>query len=209
MFAIFSLRRPDILPVGTFRALLFPPSTDLPSGDLGVQRGVLRWILSRHVPSYSITISPKKLPRPQTEEPEDNTQGTDKSVTLPLPGSAPAANEAAASVIPPAPVIPVTPVTKPVAAAKPKAKGKGRKKAKADSSDEETDSDDGAGVLPTPFTPSINKILTEPAVTSKKLPTLPDGLTVAKLKSRLDSKNKVKWVPSAHRSSYVPQLRLL
>ncbi|KAJ7084384.1 DNA glycosylase [Mycena belliarum] len=44
MFAIFSLRRPDILPVG----------------DLGVQRGVIRWVLSLHSPSYSITVSPEK-----------------------------------------------------------------------------------------------------------------------------------------------------
>ncbi|KAF8210270.1 DNA glycosylase [Mycena galopus ATCC 62051] len=44
MFAIFSLRRPDILPVG----------------DLGVQRGLVRWFLAQHSPTYSFTISPEK-----------------------------------------------------------------------------------------------------------------------------------------------------
>ncbi|TFY73663.1 hypothetical protein EWM64_g10350 [Hericium alpestre] len=47
MFAIFSLRRPDIMPFG----------------DLGVQRGVLRWFLSLHHPTYRIEISPQKLPK--------------------------------------------------------------------------------------------------------------------------------------------------
>ena len=31
------------------------------AGDLGVQRGLLRWILSLHQPDYRIQISPKKL----------------------------------------------------------------------------------------------------------------------------------------------------
>ncbi|KAF9478600.1 DNA glycosylase [Pholiota conissans] len=45
MFAIFSLRRPDILPVG----------------DLGVQRGIVRWFLSLHSPAHSYNISPEKV----------------------------------------------------------------------------------------------------------------------------------------------------
>ncbi|KAF8973291.1 DNA glycosylase [Flammula alnicola] len=44
MFAMFSLRRPDILPVG----------------DLGVQRGVVRWFLSLHSPVHSYSLSPEK-----------------------------------------------------------------------------------------------------------------------------------------------------
>ncbi|KAF7321463.1 DNA-3-methyladenine glycosidase [Mycena kentingensis (nom. inval.)] len=46
MFAIFSLRRPDILPVG----------------DLGVQRGIVRWILSQHDATHEFNGSPKKKP---------------------------------------------------------------------------------------------------------------------------------------------------
>ena len=38
------------------------------AGDLGVQRGLLRWILSLHQPDYRIQLSPKKLPDP-TEDP--------------------------------------------------------------------------------------------------------------------------------------------
>jgi len=45
MFAIFSLRRPDILPVG----------------DLGIQRGLVRWFLQLHSPSHTFALSPKKL----------------------------------------------------------------------------------------------------------------------------------------------------
>ncbi|TFY74257.1 hypothetical protein EWM64_g9755, partial [Hericium alpestre] len=52
MFAIFSLRRPDIMPLG----------------DLGVQRGVLRWFLSLHHPTYRIEISPQKLPKDPNED---------------------------------------------------------------------------------------------------------------------------------------------
>ena len=99
-----------------------------------MQRGVLRWVLSRHLPSYSITISPKKLPRAPTEEPEvTESQITDVSVTLHLPGTVANGGEAApedTSVFPPAPVIPVTPVAKSAVAVRSKGKGKGCKKAK-------------------------------------------------------------------------------
>lgn len=45
MFEIFSLRRPDVLPVG----------------DLGVQKGLLRWVLAAHSPgSVSFTKTPTK-----------------------------------------------------------------------------------------------------------------------------------------------------
>jgi len=45
MFAIFSLRRPDILPVG----------------DLGVQRGLARWFLALHSASDPFSLSPEKV----------------------------------------------------------------------------------------------------------------------------------------------------
>jgi DNA-3-methyladenine glycosylase II len=45
MFAIFSLRRPDVLPVG----------------DLGVQRGMLRWFLALHSSAHPFTLSPEKI----------------------------------------------------------------------------------------------------------------------------------------------------
>ncbi|KAF5385910.1 hypothetical protein D9615_002511 [Tricholomella constricta] len=45
MFAIFSLRRPDILPVG----------------DLGVQRGLVIWFLSLHSPKHKWGFTPQKV----------------------------------------------------------------------------------------------------------------------------------------------------
>jgi DNA-3-methyladenine glycosylase II len=46
MFAIFSLRRPNILPVG----------------DLGVQRGLLRWVISQHSgPNSPVKLNKKSL----------------------------------------------------------------------------------------------------------------------------------------------------
>ncbi|KDR75915.1 hypothetical protein GALMADRAFT_140495 [Galerina marginata CBS 339.88] len=54
MFAIFSLRRPDILPVG----------------DLGVQRGLVRWFLSLHSPVHSYSLSPEKVGGTATPKPK-------------------------------------------------------------------------------------------------------------------------------------------
>jgi len=48
MFAIFSLRRPDILPVG----------------DLGVQRGLLRWVVSRYQPESEDIPKSTSKPKP-------------------------------------------------------------------------------------------------------------------------------------------------
>lgn len=59
MFAIFSLRRPNILP----------------TGDLGVQRGLLRWVLSQHTnPGSPVKLSRDKLP-------EDGAPGTKRQET--------------------------------------------------------------------------------------------------------------------------------
>lgn len=60
MFAIFSLRRPNILPVG----------------DLGVQRGVLRWILTQHAnPSSPVKLNKKSGPDdPTGSNPEESSQ---------------------------------------------------------------------------------------------------------------------------------------
>ncbi|KAH9083434.1 DNA glycosylase [Lactarius deliciosus] len=63
MFAIFSLRRPDILPVG----------------DLGVQRGLLRWVLSLHQPEYRIGVSPKKLSDSSEDPPKAEGSSKPKS----------------------------------------------------------------------------------------------------------------------------------
>jgi DNA-3-methyladenine glycosylase II len=51
------------------------------AGDLGVQRGLLRWILSLHQPEYRIEISAKKLPDPN----EDPRKAEDKPKSKPGP----------------------------------------------------------------------------------------------------------------------------
>ena len=139
----------------------------------------MRWFLSRHAPSFAITISPKKLPKPPTDEqnePSSNALEKDETdVQTAIPEDA--------SVIPPIPKAPVTPA--------PKTNGKRKAKARKDDEDEDN-SDNDADVLPTPFTPSINKVLNAQSGSPSDLPPLPQGLTVATLKSRLNSKNKVK-----------------
>ncbi|KAF7376144.1 DNA glycosylase [Mycena sanguinolenta] len=136
MFALFSLRRPDILPVG----------------DLGVQRGVVRWFLSQHVPSYSFTASPEKnqLASPSKKKVKTVQEEDDALPVFGEPSST-AAEE--------------TPRTPPPA------------------------EDASAIPLPPTFTPSIKRTLAKPAL-DDGIPALPEGLTVAELKSRLDGKKK-------------------
>lgn len=52
MFAIFTLRRPNILPVG----------------DLGVQKGVARWILSLHSADYEYKVEGDRLPGASSQD---------------------------------------------------------------------------------------------------------------------------------------------
>ena len=82
------------------------------------------------------------------------------------------------SSLPPIPAMPTTPAPK------------GRKdKQPAEAHD--SDSDDDSGILPTPFTPSINKTLNMASKAAQQVP-LPAGLTVSELKKRLDTKKKIK-----------------
>ncbi|TFK54336.1 DNA glycosylase [Heliocybe sulcata] len=156
MFAIFSLRRPDILPVG----------------DLGVQRGLARWFLSLHSPSHKIDIIPEKLPKGTG----DDAEADGRSGTLD-PTKAPSGPADDASSLPPAPTLPQTP------------KKKGTRSKKVEHEEEEDD----LGPLPPPFTPSINRTLNAPVSEDvRQLEPLPEGLTVAILKSRLDGKKKIK-----------------
>jgi len=76
MFAMFSAKRPDIMPYG----------------DLGVQRGLLRWVLASHDANYRLAVEPKKLPQPSVEqEPqaaeavEPSSQEEDGSAVPPIP----------------------------------------------------------------------------------------------------------------------------
>lgn len=140
MFSIFSLRRPNILPVG----------------DLGVQKGVLRWILASHSDEEAkkIKIAPHRLP--------GNTEG--EAETAPAPVTA---DEGASSSVIPAAETPANPPATPV-------KKKGKKGAA-----------DSGKVPQTPFTKSVFAGTAEDPI--EPLP-LPDGLSVATMKSRLSGK---------------------
>ncbi|KAG8906159.1 hypothetical protein FRB99_007473 [Tulasnella sp. 403] len=152
MFSIFSLRRPNILPVG----------------DLGVQRGLLRWVLASHSPEYAkkVTIAPARLPgneeqgavsaTTQTETPSQNGLVTED--TSDEPGS---------SILP----APHNPVAPPATPAKPK-------KTKP---------------IPPP-TPTTASIFLGTDRAPIKAVDLPDGLSVSVLKSRLAGKKAKKNV---------------
>ncbi|KAJ6593897.1 DNA glycosylase [Mycena capillaripes] len=137
MFALFSLRRPDILP----------------AGDLGVQRGVVRWVLSQHAPSYSFGISPAKDKAVSPTKKKGKKKEEDDA--LPVFGQSSSTAEEPPRTPPPA--------------------------------------EDASAMVPLPptFTPSIKRTLAKAAQTNG-VPPLPDGLTVAELKSRLDGKKKIK-----------------
>lgn len=171
MFAMFSLRRPDILPVG----------------DLGVQRGVLRWFLSLHAPTaYPLTISPEKLPKHPEEETEIKKSQVDGDV-FPVPGKDTVGSQGQtraltpdlSSILPVPSALPETPVER--------ATTKGKSQARPDN-------EDSGNPLPTPFTPSINNVLNMAATAADFAPPpLPEGLTAGVLRSRLQGK-KMKGV---------------
>jgi DNA-3-methyladenine glycosylase II len=176
MFSIFSMRRPNILPVGECGEVCVSYSTFIhvvPLADLGVQRGVLRWFLSLHSPTYKVNVSPNKVKSPEEKKTEAKAKkGKAKADedALPVFGETTGQPDDAVddvSSVPPGPVS-ASPLN-----------GSGNT--------EETE----LASMPAPFTPSINKTLN----TVKKgfnPPPLPDGLNAAILKSRLDPKKKVK-----------------
>jgi hypothetical protein len=154
MFAIFSLRRPNILPVG----------------DLGVQRGVLRWFLSRHSSKHAFTLSPHKLSGGESND--DKTKRASTSTmgpppTTPAPKKTPG-SQRTRDVEPDNEVLP-TP---------------------SESQSQTPASIQSIPAIPEPFTPSIDKTLEADAMNTEPLP---EGLSVAHLKSRLEGK-KIKYV---------------
>ncbi|TCD59784.1 hypothetical protein EIP91_011467, partial [Steccherinum ochraceum] len=164
MFAIFSLRRPDILPVG----------------DLGVQRGVVRWFLALHSSDYKVAISPEKLPATEGQPVQTPTatptqsQSSQSSASSQDPDVLPSlGGYTEESSIPPAPVA---------------TSGDGDGPSKAEATE--------ADALPIPFTPSIDKTLTMKVTKTGQLvqppAPLPVGMTIPMLKGRLDPKKKVK-----------------
>ncbi|KAF8580444.1 DNA glycosylase [Ramaria rubella] len=183
MFAMFSLRRPDILPVG----------------DLGVQKGLIRWFLSLHCPDVPLTISPKKLPKApgSMSEAQDTTIPSDfQASSIALTGSDPISSLPSIGKASPPPDIscilpmPVTPVK-----AKASLSYETSTPETPPGSPDKLNLDTGSmATFPEPFTPSINKTLNGRTPlnhdgTSMQVPLpLPEGLTTTILKNRLNGK---------------------
>ncbi|KAF9461284.1 DNA glycosylase [Collybia nuda] len=163
MFAIFSLRRPDILPVG----------------DLGIQRGLVRWFLSLHSPSHSYSISPQKVGGQSTTKKttKKGPKGKEETVTLTLSNDDELPTFENSLKQTHAPPTEVLDIPLPLI-----------------SFDLPVISEDSGGVtIPPAFTPSIKKTLDKPAVDAGSQPVpLPPGIDVGLLKSRLDGKKKIK-----------------
>lgn len=148
MFALFSLRHPDILPVG----------------DLGVQKGLARWVLASHSPKDAVTLPAEKEEDGDGDAAEEPGEPARRATTA----EPDAASELPALMMPP----PSTP------------------KRKAAELDDDEPSSNAEPLLPPPFTPSLNRILNAPEKVTP-IP-LPEGLSVAQLRSRLTGKTKVK-----------------
>ncbi|EJF65257.1 hypothetical protein DICSQDRAFT_159443 [Dichomitus squalens LYAD-421 SS1] len=166
MFAMFSLRRPDILPVG----------------DLGVQRGMLRWFISLHSPSHAVFIRQDKLNDQDTTDTQLTADsGTSQEISQ-------SQNEVRATTAH-ASALPAAPDALSPSVQNKKGKGKAAKEAAVEA--------DTGMVLPPAFTPSINKTLNmlgnpDEVGIGFEVPPLPEGLTVAQMKTRLTGKNKIK-----------------
>ncbi|KAG2132442.1 DNA glycosylase [Suillus bovinus] len=154
MFAIFSLRRPNILPVG----------------DLGIQRGMLRWFLSRHSSKHTFTISPHKL---SGGEPDNDKTKVESTGAMGPPPTTPAPK-----------TTPGSQLTGDVEA------DNGVLSTSSELQTQVSASINSIPGLPEPFTPSIDKTLEADAMNPEPLP---EGLSVANLKSRLEGK-KIKGV---------------
>ncbi len=151
-------------------------------GDLGVQRGMLRWFISLHSPTYPVSVRRDKLVDQNTDT---QLSGASSEATNQESSTSQSLVRAATpdeSAPPPVPALP-TPSA-------PKKKGKAKA---TDGSGPEVDT---GMVLPPAFTPSINKTLNMLGSTDEMLfqpPPLPEGLTVAQMKTRLNGKNKIKY----------------
>jgi DNA-3-methyladenine glycosylase II len=180
MFALFALRRPDILPVG----------------DLGVQKGLVRWTLARHAPEHAFTLRPDAVEQDAEEAPADPTPGprTRSRASTPVPAPAEETGDALAQA-PPRGSSPDASSVPPASAADTPAPRRSTR-----TSPLKTPQREGLPALPTPFTASIRRVLAgadaggEDDELPSLAPALPDGLTVPGLKARLDGKKKIKCV---------------
>jgi len=162
------------------------------AGDLGVQRGLLRWVLSLHQPEYRIEVSPKKLPDPAAD-PRKAAEGSAKLKSTPAKSKKPVKNTPTSARIdsdqegePAADELPTLngrvpiPPSEEVSSSLP-----------AVAASTATPGAFGLTSMPPPLTPSVTKALSR-APDAPPPPPLPVGLTIESLRSRLNGKNKVK-----------------
>ncbi|KAJ4483435.1 DNA glycosylase [Lentinula aciculospora] len=159
MFSIFTLRRPNILPVG----------------DLGVQRGMLRWFLGLHSPTHTFTFSPDKAGRDIQDEDElsDEEVGSLPMLTDTSANSKKTLDVSQTSLFDLSSILPVPSATP-------------RK-------EDNTGSQASVALLPPPVTPSVEQTLMKVENSPDYVPPpLPTGLSTSTLQSRLDGKKKIK-----------------
>jgi len=179
MFSMFSMRRPDVLPVG----------------DLGVQRGVVRWFLSWH--DTRTSASPVKLRKDKEAAglETNSKQGTliDKLIDvaadegLPIGQSSRATKNGLGRDEDDNPFLTIGDGGV-VGSAEVLAAVQRSEAAAAEIAKEAVGGSTGMPSFPEPFTPSIKRTLYKG---SNAPPKLPEGLSVSILKSRLEGK-KVK-----------------
>jgi len=163
-----------------------------------VQRGLLRWVLSLHQPEYRIEVSPKKLPDPKGDP--RKAKGSAKLKSTPAKSKKLAENTPTSSA-----EIDSDQEGEPAADELPTLNGRLRRVPIPPPEDASsslpavaasTTATPGALGLPSmppPLTPSVTQALSR-APDAPPPPPLPAGLTIASLKSRLNGKNKVKYV---------------
>ena len=157
-------------------------------GDLGVQRGVLRWFLSLHSPKYDYSISPRKLPKEPTDSEQETLEIIDETSGNPSLGGDISDN----LLVPPRASTPdVAPIPPTQLLATPKTPTKNRKRKNDDWEDSADKLETDAPLPPPAFTPSIKRTLGRTLPPKYAPPPLPEGLTVSELKNRVDGKKKV------------------
>lgn len=140
---------------------------------------MLRWFFSLHSPVHNYSISPEKIGG-QSAAKKPKAKGKAKAAAppadedeLPTFGQPSTSNPPAVDADASPYVSSVPPITVL----------------------EKEDGTDEIPTMPLPFTPSIKKTLNKPGVNPGFEPVpLPDGLSVAVLKTRLDGKKKIKCV---------------
>ena len=141
---------------------------------------MLRWFISLHSPSHAVFIRKDKL---SDQEATDTQLSADNGASQ--------TQDEMRDTTPDASALP--PALDALASSAPKKKGKGKA-----ATGTAAEADTGM-VLPPAFTPSINKTLNmlgnlDEVGIGFQAPPLPEGLTVAQMKTRLTGKNKIKWV---------------